>query len=214
MEDFPLPGTPCTPDAPPSPLILNAPDFTQAAVLVPCIPTPTGWHIGFEVRAHGIPQEGEICFPGGLVEPHDPSPLHTALRETGEELGIPGSRIPHIRYAGAFLSASGRLIHVFPALVPSWHEAHPSPDEVSHLFTLPLSWLHTTPPRIHHVRLTLHPREGGTELLPASALGLPSHYHTPWKGPLRPIYLWHTPHGPLWGITAGILYHLLHPSRG
>lgn len=36
----------------------------------------------------GDPWSGHIAFPGGRVEPDDPSPLAAAIRETAEEVGL------------------------------------------------------------------------------------------------------------------------------
>ncbi len=36
----------------------------------------------------GDPWSGHMAFPGGRVEPGDPSPRHTAERETSEEVGV------------------------------------------------------------------------------------------------------------------------------
>jgi len=36
----------------------------------------------------GDPWSGHLSLPGGRVEPHDRDPLHAAIRETGEEVGL------------------------------------------------------------------------------------------------------------------------------
>ena len=36
----------------------------------------------------GDPWSGDMSFPGGRMAPTDPAPIHTAIRETAEEVGI------------------------------------------------------------------------------------------------------------------------------
>ena len=62
-------------------------DSPRYAVLVPVIWSEGGAELLLEVRAAGIPQAGDPCFPGGRIEPGE-SPEHAAVRETQEELGI------------------------------------------------------------------------------------------------------------------------------
>ena len=60
----------------------------ESAVMVPLIPASqdeTGYSILFEVRANGIRQGGEICFPGGMVEAGETGE-EAAAREVREEL--------------------------------------------------------------------------------------------------------------------------------
>ncbi|MCR5468963.1 MAG: NUDIX domain-containing protein, partial [Lachnospiraceae bacterium] len=64
----------------------------MAAVLILKVKTEEGEKILFEVRSKYVPQPLEICFPGGHIEKGE-TPEQTALRECGEELGIPTSAI-------------------------------------------------------------------------------------------------------------------------
>ena len=46
-------------------------------------------HLLFQVRTHHVEHhKGEISLPGGAQDPEDDSLLHTALRETEEEIGV------------------------------------------------------------------------------------------------------------------------------
>ncbi len=62
--------------------------FKKYAVLVPIVDTPDGRSLLFEKRAGSLRrQPGEVCFPGGKLEPEEP-PQVCAIRETMEELCI------------------------------------------------------------------------------------------------------------------------------
>ena len=64
----------------------------EYAVLVPLVERAGEACLIFEVRAETLGrQPGEVCFPGGHMEPEE-EPAGCALRETEEELGIPAER--------------------------------------------------------------------------------------------------------------------------
>ncbi|HME50429.1 CoA pyrophosphatase [Mycobacterium sp.] len=68
---------------------------------------------------------GQAAFPGGATEPGDVSPVHTALREAGEETGIDAARLrPLATLDKMFIAPSG--FHVVPVLAYS-----PDPGPVS-----------------------------------------------------------------------------------
>ena len=62
------------------------------AVLCPLVEREDGLHFLYEVRSRTLSQGGEVCFPGGRMEPGE-SPEECALRETEEELAIPAREI-------------------------------------------------------------------------------------------------------------------------
>jgi len=60
-----------------------------AAVLIPFFEEANAPHLLFTRRSTAVLEHGgEISFPGGALEPQDASLLHTALRETREEIGL------------------------------------------------------------------------------------------------------------------------------
>jgi 8-oxo-dGTP pyrophosphatase MutT (NUDIX family) len=60
-----------------------------AAVLIPIVVEPEGPSLLLTRRAQTLRrQPGDISFPGGAVDPSDPTPLAAALRESREEVGL------------------------------------------------------------------------------------------------------------------------------
>lgn len=174
----------------------------EFAVLVPLVARPDGWHLLYEVRAAKLHhQPGEVCFPGGEMEPGE-TPVDAALRETREELGVAAEQIEILGELDFVLR--GRSI-VYPVLavihIEDLSALTAGPDEVAEVFTVPLRWLRDNPPEVYRRTVTVHPED-----FPYEAVGVPSDY--PWA-PLDlevPIYRGLSHH--LWGLTARITAHL------
>lgn len=65
-------------------------DLRPSAVMLLLLGDEGEERIVFQVRTQTVRHhKGEISLPGGRRDPEDPSFLHTALRETQEEVGIP-----------------------------------------------------------------------------------------------------------------------------
>lgn len=189
----------------------------RAVVMVLLAEYSDGIHVVFQERAMGIPQPGEIGFPGGIAEMEtDRSPEDTALRESEEELGISRSEIRVIGRLDSVLTRQGHQIDVVVGIteVPL-REMKPNPDEVARIFSLPLSWLLLQEPQRHAVVVKSHPSRtnlstGEEEiLLPAERLSLPERYRRPWGDSIHSIVAYPTPEGVIWGITGDILQDFL-----
>jgi 8-oxo-dGTP pyrophosphatase MutT (NUDIX family) len=64
-------------------------DLARAAVLIPIVDRPDALSVLLTLRASHLKfHAGQISFPGGRIEAHDPSPWDAALRETEEEIGL------------------------------------------------------------------------------------------------------------------------------
>lgn len=116
---------------------LEAPTY---AVVAPVIWRDDSPELIVEVRAAGIPQAGDPCFPGGRIEAGE-TPAQAASREMAEELDI---RVPPERFLGQLPTVHtilGRRTDVFVCTVSPEQAArlHPNPDEVSHVLRVPMS---------------------------------------------------------------------------
>ena len=66
-------------------------------------------HFILTKRAAGVNQPGDVCFPGGAVEPGE-DPLDAAFRETREELCVQQEQMELIAPLDWYLNYSGNLI--------------------------------------------------------------------------------------------------------
>lgn len=113
-----------------------------AAVLVPMINRPSGLTMLLTQRSADLPDHpGQICFPGGRMEPEDRSLAHAALREATEEVGLPSERVAILGELAPYETVTG--YHVTP--IVGWVEPPfvliPDPIEVADVFEVPLSFL-------------------------------------------------------------------------
>jgi 8-oxo-dGTP pyrophosphatase MutT (NUDIX family) len=69
-------------------------DTRRGAVLMLFGEGPTGPDLLLTERAHDMRSHpGQVSFPGGSIDPEDPTPEHTALREAEEETGLDPSGV-------------------------------------------------------------------------------------------------------------------------
>lgn len=86
--------------------------------------------------------KGQISLPGGVVEPEDPSLLHTALRETQEELGIDPGQVQVMGRLGVVNTVVSNFdITPFVGQLAAPPSYRPDPAEVAEVIEVPLSAL-------------------------------------------------------------------------
>ncbi|MGA9396388.1 MAG: CoA pyrophosphatase [Azonexus sp.] len=154
--------------------------LTPAAVLFPIVLRDDGQTVLLTQRtAHLRDHAGQIAFPGGRVEAADASPLHTALRETEEEIGLPRTQIDILGYLPEYRTGTGFRVTPVVALVRPPFELILDPFEVAEAFEIPLSFLLNP---ANHQRHALH-----------------------YRGALRHFFA--MPYGDyfIWGATAGMI---------
>jgi 8-oxo-dGTP pyrophosphatase MutT (NUDIX family) len=81
---------------------------------------------------------GQVAFPGGGREPHDVTPLHTALREAHEELGIPPEAVEVLGVLGTMPTITSYLVTPFVGVIPDKLALSPSAIEIQEVLEVPL----------------------------------------------------------------------------
>lgn len=157
--------------------------LTPAAVLFPIVQRAAGQTVLLTQRtAHLRDHAGQISFPGGRVEAADQSPIHTALRETEEEIGLSREHIDVLGFLPEYRTGTGFCVTPVVGLVRPPFELALDPFEVAEAFEVPFDFLLDP---LNHQRHSLHHR-----------------------GALRHYFA--MPYGEyfIWGATAGMIRSL------
>ncbi len=93
---------------------------------------------------------GQIAFPGGGSEPADLTPLHTALRETREELGILPEQVEVLGMLGAMPTPTGFYVQPFVGVVPEGMTLTPNAVEIEEVLEVPLFRLREEKREFYH----------------------------------------------------------------
>ena len=175
----------------------------ESAVLLPFVAKPEGWHLLFEIRASGLrSQPGEICFPGGGIEPGE-SPEQAARRETCEELLLEPQQVELWGAADLLHTPSGLTVSPYLGCL-NGYEGTFSAQEVEQVFTVPVAWLMEHPPEVYRSKSTTVPEPD------FPYYKVPGGQAYPWRSGRWPIYFYPEYQGHLiWGMTAKILYYTL-----
>ena len=91
--------------------------------------------------AHLKSHSGQVSFPGGKAEPHDPSAEDTALREAQEEIGLERERVELLGRLSRYHTRTGFRVTPVVGIVSPPIELKPDVQEVAEVFEVPLSFL-------------------------------------------------------------------------
>ncbi|HTS82032.1 MAG TPA: CoA pyrophosphatase [Myxococcaceae bacterium] len=165
-------------------LALPGIELRDSAVLAPFVVRGDEPRLLFTLRpAHLRRHAGQVSFPGGAREPEDPSPLHTALREVHEELGIPVRAVDVLGMLDEIPTTSEFRVVPYVGLLDPSVELHPDAGEIAELLEIPVSEL----------------------LVP----GLRRTEKRVYRGVERDVYFYDVGRHTIWGATARILSNLL-----
>jgi 8-oxo-dGTP pyrophosphatase MutT (NUDIX family) len=111
-------------------------------VLIAVVERPEGPAILLTRRTdHLRDHAGQICFPGGRIEPADPTIEAAALREAEEEIGLPPAQVELLGRLPAYDTVTGFRIHPVVGWVAEPVSLAPDPFEVAEVFELPLAFV-------------------------------------------------------------------------
>ena len=154
-----------------------------AAVLVPVIQHEAGATVLLTERAANLRQHsGQIAFPGGKVDPEDPSPIGTALREAEEEIGLDRAHVTPLGFLDAYLSGTNFFVLPVVASVAPEFTLDLNAFEVASAFEVPIGFLMNESNHELHVRA--------------------------FRGRIRQYYAMPFGDRYIWGVTAGILRNM------
>jgi 8-oxo-dGTP pyrophosphatase MutT (NUDIX family) len=122
--------------------LIVRPGLRDAAVLIPVVDHDDGATVILTQRAEAMRNHsGQIAFPGGKIDPEDPSPEDAALREADEEIGLDGSHVDIIGRLPDYVSGSGYRIAPVLSVVRPGFSLTINPHEVDAAFEVPLAFL-------------------------------------------------------------------------
>jgi 8-oxo-dGTP pyrophosphatase MutT (NUDIX family) len=111
-------------------------------VLVPIVTHAAGLTVLFTQRTpHLKAHSGQVSFPGGRAEAHDPTPEFTALRETEEEIGLRADAVEVLARLPDYCTRTGYCVTPVVGLLTPPLALSPDPREVADVFEVPLSFL-------------------------------------------------------------------------
>lgn len=167
------------------PMVTTAP--RPAAVLIALVQRQELMVVLTQRPSHMRNHAGQIAFPGGKVDAGDASPIHAALREAEEEIGLSAAHVQVLGPMPVYRTGTGFDVTPVVGLVanaPSQWQAQAG--EVESVFEIPLSFLMN--PANHQLHIV-------------EWQGVERHWWSmPWHDGATERFVW--------GATAGMLRNL------
>lgn len=177
--------------------IIGMDQAKKSAVCIPLLDTEDGFDVLFEIRSSKIAsQPGDICFPGGMVEPGE-TEQEAAVREMTEELLVDASQIQVIGAVDIF-PASRMYVYPFVALLENYKKTF-STDEVAEVFSVPLQFFLENDPEVYYTHMKVIPEEG----FPYERIRGGRAYG--WRERSEEIFFYQYRQYNIWGMTAKMM---------
>jgi 8-oxo-dGTP pyrophosphatase MutT (NUDIX family) len=159
-------------------------ELRDSAVLVPFLIREEEPRLLFTVRpAYLRRHAGQVAFPGGARDPEDATPLHTALRELREELGVPERSVHVLGALDEIPTTSEFRVVPYVGVLQPEVTLRPDEEEIAELFEVPIPQLLAPTVRRTEKRF--------------------------FCGAERDVYFYDVGRHTIWGATARIVKNLL-----
>lgn len=171
----------------------------SAAVFLPLTEREDGFHVVFEVRASKLSvQPGEVCFPGGGIEEGE-TPREAAVRETCEELLVQPDQVDLKEEIPEYIGPGGLPLYAYYGFLRDYRGTW-SRDEVSRVFTVPLSWFYGHEPEIYRGKMVMDtPDDLPWDLVPGG-------HNYAWRDLRFELPFYRDSHPLIWGMTARVMH--------
>ncbi|TMW73934.1 NUDIX hydrolase [Alteribacter natronophilus] len=184
--------------------LLDEEQYRSFAIFVPLIYKEDGPHLLFQVRGKKIRQPGEICFPGGRVDPGDKSAEAAAVRELIEEIGVKNTEVTVYAQLDYMITPYKFNIYPFLGEISSEAEMNLNRAEVQEVFTVPVKALLKMEPSTYNIYHEVQPEETFPYHL------IPGGRDYDWRTGVVHEHFYEYEGRVIWGLTARILKHVLH----
>lgn len=179
----------------------------QSAVFIPLFMKNEELHVLFEVRSMKLKtQPGEICFPGGKIDPSDENEEMTAKRELCEELGLTTADIETIAPLDILVTPYRGTIFPYLGQITSPEKIQPN-EEVEEVFAVPLQFLLDSTPLTYKMKVSFEPDDD----FPLDIIANKEAYKKRTSTNVELFYRYEK--YVIWGLTGRILHHFLEQVR-
>ena len=159
-------------------------ELREAAVVVPLTMQEDRPVLVFTRRPDSLRRHaGQISFPGGVRDPGDSTPLHAALRELEEEVGVPRERVDVLGMLDEIPTLTEFRVVPFVGVLSAGTVLAPDPEEIAEVIEVPVTAL----------------LEPGRQRVERRVV----------RGAERDIYFFEHAGHTIWGATARIVRNLL-----
>jgi 8-oxo-dGTP pyrophosphatase MutT (NUDIX family) len=115
-------------------------NWRRAAVLIPIFQIGSNRFFLLTLRTGKVEtHKNQISFPGGVQDPEDLDLVHTALRETWEEIGLAAGEVRVLGEFDEYYSITGLVVTPIAAWIDCPEGLTLNPDEVQEVLQVPWS---------------------------------------------------------------------------